>query len=68
MEKITEPVKLRLNVDKKTDVETAEAEVLYGEEKDSMSGVLKAASFGALGSIIALIGMLYYKKSYKKTP
>lgn len=68
MEKITEPVKLRLNVDKKTDVETAEAEEQYGEEKDSMSGVLKAASFGALGSIIALIGMLYYKKSYKKTP
>ncbi len=68
MEKIVEPVKVQWNMGKMANKEFSEEAVQGGQQKNRISVVFKAAGFGVLGSIMALFGMLYYRKIYKKTP
>ena len=68
MEKIVEPVKVQWNMGKMANKEFPEEAVQGGQQKNRISVVFKAAGFGVLGSIMALFGMLYYRKIYKKTP
>ena len=56
------------NMGKMANKEFPEEAVQGGQQKNRISVVFKAAGFGVLGSIMALFGMLYYRKIYKKTP